>query len=72
MYKKKNKPLKDNSLAECIRSGLKDVVSDNLISGSLITKGSPGQGSWATVPWIGADIQMKCISAECPVPFQRM
>ena len=49
----KNKPLKDNSLAECIRSGLKDVVSDNLISGSLITKGSPGQGSWATVPWIG-------------------
>ena len=45
--------MKDNSLAECIRSGLKDVVSDNLISGSLITKGSPGQGSWATVPWIG-------------------
>ncbi|PAV32533.1 hypothetical protein CI791_04485 [Leuconostoc lactis] len=49
----KNKPLKDNSLAECLRSGLKDVVSDDLISGSLITKGSPGQGSWAIVPWIG-------------------
>lgn len=49
----KNKPLKGNSLAECLRSGLKNVVSDDLISGSLITKGSPGQGSWATVPWIG-------------------
>ncbi len=49
----KNKPLKGNSLAKCLRSGLKNVVSDDLISGSLITKGSPGQGSWATVPWIG-------------------
>ncbi|GEB40975.1 hypothetical protein Llac01_11800 [Leuconostoc lactis] len=49
----KNKPLKGNSLAECLRSGLKNVVSDDLISGSLITKRSPGQGSWATVPWIG-------------------
>lgn len=49
----KNKPLKGNPLAECLRSGLKNVVSDDLISGSLITKGSPGQGSWATVPWIG-------------------
>lgn len=45
--------MKGNSLAECLRSGLKNVVSDDLISGSLIKKGSPGQGSWATVPWIG-------------------
>lgn len=49
----KNKALKGNSLAECLRLGLKNVASDDLISGSLITKGSPGQGSWATVPWIG-------------------
>lgn len=40
----KNKPLKGNSLAKCFRSGLKNVVSDDLISGSLITKGHQGKG----------------------------
>lgn len=32
LFTRKNKPLKGNSLAECLRSGLKNVVSDDLIS----------------------------------------
>lgn len=61
----KNKPLKGNSLAKCLRSGLKNVVSDDLISGSLITKGSPGQGSWAIVPCMDWAIRYDNIRFSC-------
>lgn len=69
----KNKPLKGNSLAECFRSGLKNVVNDDHISGSLITKGSPGQGSWATVPWIGLfDTTISTSAAKGFIYFHRI
>jgi hypothetical protein len=49
----KDEPFKKNNLAKILRNGLNEVVSDDLIGGNLISKGSAGQGFWATVPWIG-------------------
>lgn len=48
----KNQPFKDNDLAGILRKGLSECVSPDLLSGSLVSKGSPGQSQWATVPWI--------------------
>lgn len=48
----KTQTFKDNDLAGILRNGLSGCVSPDLLSGSLISKGSPGQSQWATVPWI--------------------
>lgn len=49
----KNKSFKNNKFAKLLRSGLKEAVSDDFLAGNIRTKGSAGQGNWATVPWIG-------------------
>lgn len=49
----KDKSFKNNEFARLLRSGLKEAVSDDFLAGNIRTKGSAGQGNWATVPWIG-------------------
>lgn len=49
----KDKSFKNNEFARLLRSGLKETVSDDFLAGNIRTKGSAGQGNWATVPWIG-------------------
>lgn len=49
----KDKSFKNNEFAKLLRSGLKKAVSDDFLAGNIRTKGSAGQGNWATVPWIG-------------------
>ncbi|MDI6666606.1 DUF3578 domain-containing protein [Leuconostoc falkenbergense] len=49
----KDKSFKNNEFAKLLRSGLKKAVSDDFLTGNIRTKGSAGQGNWATVPWIG-------------------
>ncbi|QEA34769.1 MrcB family domain-containing protein [Weissella soli] len=51
--REKNNDFKNNEIAKILRVGLKGAVSDDLMSGKIKTKGSAGQGNWATVPWIG-------------------
>ncbi|MGX7043473.1 MrcB family domain-containing protein [Leuconostoc holzapfelii] len=47
-----NNEFKDNRIAKLLRSGLRTAVSNDLITGNIITKGSAGRGKWATAPWI--------------------
>lgn len=42
----------NNPLAKLLRNGLKDVVSPDLLAGTLRTTGSAGRGRWAQVPWL--------------------
>ncbi|CAM3165944.1 DUF3578 domain-containing protein [Leuconostoc gasicomitatum] len=49
----KDKSFKNNEFAKLLRSGLKKAVSGDFLAGNIRTKGSAGQGNWATVPWIG-------------------
>lgn len=50
----KTTPLEGHPLAQFIRVGTEEAVSEALGSGAdgLIVQGSPGQGNWAAVPWI--------------------
>ncbi|WP_162255875.1 MrcB family domain-containing protein [Loigolactobacillus bifermentans] len=49
----KNNPFKGNNIASLLKKGLTDIVSSDLLNGSLVTKGSGGKGRWAVIPWIG-------------------
>jgi 5-methylcytosine-specific restriction enzyme A len=51
----KNRPLENDPLARYIRQEVGAIVSSALGSDSagLVVQGSPGQGNWAAVPWIG-------------------
>jgi 5-methylcytosine-specific restriction protein A len=47
-------PLEDHPLAAFIRHDAKHAVEDGLgeLGAGLLVEGSPGQGNWATVPWV--------------------
>jgi 5-methylcytosine-specific restriction enzyme A len=51
----KEKPLENDPLAQYIRKEAATTVSAALggDSAGLVVQGSPGQGNWAAVPWIG-------------------
>jgi 5-methylcytosine-specific restriction enzyme A len=51
----KEKPLENDPLAQYIRKEAATAVSAALggDSAGLVMQGSPGQGNWAAVPWIG-------------------
>jgi 5-methylcytosine-specific restriction protein A len=49
-----SEPLEGHALAQFIRGGAEDSVRQALgeLGTGLLVEGSPGQGNWATVPWI--------------------
>lgn len=49
----KSKPFSKNKTADLIRHGLDKVLQNDLLGTVVKTKGSPGQGRWATIPWLG-------------------
>jgi 5-methylcytosine-specific restriction protein A len=51
----KERPLENNALAQFIRREAAQTVFDAMgAEGTgLVVQGSPGQGNWAAVPWIG-------------------
>lgn len=51
----RSKPFAGNGLADYIRNGFPAAASTALPSDfdDLLIKGSPGQGNWAAVPWLG-------------------
>ncbi|CAK1243360.1 MrcB family domain-containing protein [Fructobacillus tropaeoli] len=49
----KERTFKENSLAKLLRAGFKGNVENDVLGDNIVTSGSPGQGQWATVPWIG-------------------
>lgn len=50
----KSEPLEGHVLARFIRQDAKTTVQEALgeLGAGLVVEGSPGQGNWATVPWI--------------------
>lgn len=50
-----SQPFAGNALADFIRGGLVAAAASMLSSDfdDLLVKGSPGQGNWAAVPWLG-------------------
>jgi 5-methylcytosine-specific restriction enzyme A len=50
----KSEPLESHPLAQFIRKDAEDAVQQALgeLAAGLMVEGSPGQGNWATVPWI--------------------
>jgi 5-methylcytosine-specific restriction protein A len=52
--KARSEPLEDHPLAAFIRKDARQAVEAGLggLGAGLIVEGSPGQGNWATVPWI--------------------
>ena len=47
-------PLEGHPLAQFIRGEAEETVAAALgeLGAGLVVEGSPGQGNWATVPWI--------------------
>ena len=48
-----NEPFKDHPLANYLRDFVPPAITEALGSNYYLCKGSPGQGNWADVPWIG-------------------
>lgn len=51
--REKERAFAKNPLAQLLRSGFQGNVEDDVLGDGIVTSGSPGQGQWATVPWIG-------------------
>lgn len=47
------KPYAGNHLANTIRHGLEEAAGEDLISSTMLFKGSAGISQWAKVPWMG-------------------
>lgn len=46
--------IKNNEIATLLRKGLRDVDGlEDILTKEYQSSGSPGQGTWATIPWIG-------------------
>ncbi|CAK1225228.1 MrcB family domain-containing protein [Fructobacillus evanidus] len=51
--REKERAFAKNPLAKLLRDGFQENVEDDVLGDGIVTSGSPGQGQWATVPWIG-------------------
>ena len=51
----KNQPFADNPMANLIRNNFREEIYKTgfITSDKFVVTGSPGQGNWASVPWIG-------------------
>jgi 5-methylcytosine-specific restriction protein A len=60
-----NEPFRDNALAGYLRKDAAEAISNALQNSYYVCKGSPGQGVWADVPWIGIFDPTVTSSATC-------
>lgn len=61
---KNNTNFKNNRLVSSLRIGLNDFNNYSFNGQTFISKGSAGQGRWATIPWIGVFSEAISITAE--------